>query len=202
MCASLMWFGGSLLGRLGGKIVSAYKNALITAIPHLRQYAHSVICAPNEADELVREALLRTLAQIKQREEETSHRREVFANLQALLEDRRVKSVRFKTLAESAGGSDNDARANSLSGEDTLIAALQALPFDQRCCLLLVTMGEFSYDDIATIMASSVGSVRAKLTQARENLTPAPDHIRIESIDQPMARQDRSAGIERVFGQL
>jgi RNA polymerase sigma-70 factor (ECF subfamily) len=57
--------------------------------------------------------------------------------------------------------------------DDTLVAALESLPPRERAVLLLRAIGEFSYAEIAALLAIPVGSVMGYLSRARNKLRRA-----------------------------
>jgi RNA polymerase sigma-70 factor (ECF subfamily) len=48
--------------------------------------------------------------------------------------------------------------------------AIARLPADQRAVLLLVTLEEMSYEDVARALAIPIGTVMSRLSRAREKL--------------------------------
>ena len=85
--------------------------------------------------------------------------------------------------AETAGG--NRARQVAVTTDAPDTEAVQAefvntlgqkmaeLPEDQREALMLRTIKDMSYDDIATMLQCSVGTVKSRIARAREALRQA-----------------------------
>jgi RNA polymerase sigma-70 factor (ECF subfamily) len=51
-----------------------------------------------------------------------------------------------------------------------LLRALNALPEEQRHVLILVTVEDFSYAEVAQILGIPIGTVMSRLARARERL--------------------------------
>jgi RNA polymerase sigma-70 factor (ECF subfamily) len=71
-------------------------------------------------------------------------------------------------VPDSAAGPEVEA----LRTEETerIQAALQRLPADQRLAVVLCDMQGFAYDEIATAMRCSVGTVKSRIARGREKL--------------------------------
>jgi RNA polymerase sigma-70 factor (ECF subfamily) len=59
-----------------------------------------------------------------------------------------------------------------------LWSALDALPFDQRTVIVLREIDGLSYDDIADSLNVAVGTVKSRLTRARQTLRHALREVR------------------------
>ena len=60
-----------------------------------------------------------------------------------------------------------------------LWAALDALPFDQRTVIVLREIDGLSYDDIAESLEVAVGTVKSRLTRARQTLREQLREVRV-----------------------
>jgi RNA polymerase sigma-70 factor (ECF subfamily) len=61
---------------------------------------------------------------------------------------------------------------------ERLWAALDRLPFDQRSVIVLREVDGMSYDDIAFSLGVAVGTVKSRLTRARQTLRRQLQEVR------------------------
>ena len=133
---------------------------IIPHLPGLRRYARLLTGDPHRADDLVQDALLRAWL--------FTVMHNVFINQ---LRAAPPASVQFDDLAE-AGHSEDPAVAIDLQ------RALARLPDDQREVLLMVTVEDFSYADVARVTGVPVGTVMSRLSRARRRLREAMEGAR------------------------
>ena len=67
------------------------------------------------------------------------------------------------------GADGRDAMASRLALQDTM-AALMALPEDQRAVMLLVAVEGFSYRDAAEVLDVPIGTIMSRISRARLEL--------------------------------
>jgi RNA polymerase sigma-70 factor, ECF subfamily len=76
----------------------------------------------------------------------------------------------YDRLTEGDGGaSDEDSVVERLS-QDDIVAALSAVPHDFRDVIVLVDIGDFSYQDAAQILDIPIGTVMSRLHRGRRIL--------------------------------
>jgi RNA polymerase sigma-70 factor (ECF subfamily) len=75
----------------------------------------------------------------------------------------------YNRLEERAGESDEDRVVERLS-QDDIVSALSAVPRDFRDVIVLVDIGEFTYQDAAQILDIPVGTVMSRLHRGRRIL--------------------------------
>ena len=75
-----------------------------------------------------------------------------------------------KLEREAGSGSHDEERLIERLSQADLIASLAALPHDFRDVLVLVDLGDFSYNDTAQILGIPVGTVMSRLHRARRIL--------------------------------
>ena len=75
----------------------------------------------------------------------------------------------YDKLAETDGGSDEERVVERLS-QDDIVAALSAVPHDFRDVIVLVDLGDFSYQDAAQILDIPIGTVMSRLHRGRRIL--------------------------------
>ena len=65
------------------------------------------------------------------------------------------------------GKNEPEHQALALERSRMLAAALAALPFDQRNCIVLYDVDGYDYGEIARIMGVSVGTVKSRIHRGR-----------------------------------
>lgn len=143
-------------------------------IPALRRYASTLLRDRQEIDDLVHDCLLRALDQMHTRREDADMRAWLFAIMHNLFVSRlRRKKVRGPMIPlEEVGDSALGVRATQeehVQARDVMLI-LGRLPEDQRSVLLLVTVEDLSYAQVAQILGIPIGTVMSRLARARERL--------------------------------
>src|ERR1700732_30392 len=148
-------------------------TSLIEAqIPRLRRYARALLRNPVDADDLVQETLLRALTKAHLWERGTDLRAWLFTMMHnqyvnfVRASARSGHQVSVDVIAEF--GRPGSQMAALELGE--LKTAIDRLPEEQRAVLLLIGLEGMGYDETPTIMSVPVGTVRSRLSRARETL--------------------------------
>ncbi len=148
------------------------RSDLLKAIPHLRAFAISLTGSLDQADDLVQEALVRALAHIDRFEPGTSMQAWLFTILRnqfhtSFRKGRReipdpdgIMAGMLSSLPEQEG---------HLDFAD-MQAALAQLSVKHREVLLLVGAEGLSYEEAAKIVGTNVGTVKSRMSRARERL--------------------------------
>ena len=76
----------------------------------------------------------------------------------------------YDKLAESDGGPGDEERVIERLSQDDIVAALAHVPHDFRDVLVLVDIGDFSYQDAANILDIPIGTVMSRLHRGRRIL--------------------------------
>ena len=76
----------------------------------------------------------------------------------------------YNKLEESAGENVDEERAVERLSQDSIVHALAAVPHNFRDVLVLVDIGDFSYQDAAQILDVPVGTVMSRLHRGRRIL--------------------------------
>lgn len=148
-------------------------------IPALRRYARSLLRDVTAADDLVQDCLERVIANWHRRRNDDP-RTWVFAILHNLA----VSSLR-QSARRGAHLSVDEVKDGALSRhpsqEDRLLQqdildAIGQLPEEQRSVLLLVSMEDMSYAQVAEVLATPIGTVMSRLSRARERLRQILEH--------------------------
>jgi RNA polymerase sigma-70 factor (ECF subfamily) len=76
----------------------------------------------------------------------------------------------YDRLAESGDGVSDEERVVERLSQDDIVTALSAVPHDFRDVIVLVDLGDFSYQDAAQILDIPVGTVMSRLHRGRRIL--------------------------------
>ena len=76
----------------------------------------------------------------------------------------------YDKLAESGDGLTDDDRVVERLSQDDVVSALSAVPHDFRDVIVLVDLGDFSYQDAAQILDIPIGTVMSRLHRGRRIL--------------------------------
>ena len=158
------------------------KSALIAEIPSLRAFAISLSGAPDRADDLVQETLVKAWAGFGSFTEGTSLRAWLFTILRNAFFSQYRKRRREVQDVDGAAAARLVTAPNQIAHLDVadFKVALERLPADQREALVLVGASGFSYEEAATISGCAVGTIKSRVNRARTRLMKM---LSIESID-------------------
>ena len=76
----------------------------------------------------------------------------------------------YDRLAESGDGVSDEDRVVERLSQDDIVTALSAVPHDFRDVIVLVDIGDFSYQDAANILDIPIGTVMSRLHRGRRIL--------------------------------
>ncbi|WP_137918540.1 sigma-70 family RNA polymerase sigma factor [Hydrogenophaga sp. 2FB] len=150
------------------------RSELIDQMPGLRRYARALTGDPWAADDLVQDTLERACSKWRLWTVGTDLRAWLFT----LMHNLHVSGLR-QTQRRSGSGTQVDPEdvAAELVAPDSaqdLVLDLQRcllrLPEEQRAVLLLVSLEDMSYDQVARITGTPVGTVMSRLSRARTRL--------------------------------
>lgn len=154
--------------------------ALLVELPRLRRYARALLGDRAAADDLVQYTLERAWEQQRQRRGGG----ELRPWLLRILHQLRGEQLRRAGPPAHAVGGDENAPPERRELLD-LDAALARLPEEQRAVLLLVSLEDMRYEDVAESLGLAPGSVLSCLSRAREHLRllldvqPMPPPLRV-----------------------
>lgn len=154
--------------------MSGVLSRIEACIPALRRYAFALLRSQQDADDLVQDTLLRALEKLHTRRDEAEVRPWLFAILHnSFVSQIRRGKVRLGTQvldpAEEAALSWNGGQEDNLRCRD-LLRALKCLPLEQRTVVLLVSVEDLSYAEVARVLGIPIGTVMSRLFRARERL--------------------------------
>jgi RNA polymerase sigma-70 factor, ECF subfamily len=153
--------------------VESKKQLIIDQIPALRRYARALTGDPHAADELVQDCLERGWSRFYLWRPGTDVRAWLFTIMHNLYANsvRKTKRTPVHTSfseVEEIGPVQPNQEANVEVA--SLVAALARLPDAQREVLLLVTLEDMSYAQVARVLGIPIGTVMSRLARARERL--------------------------------
>ena len=143
-------------------------------IPALRGYARALLCDAHDADDLVQDCLERVITKWSDRRDEASTRQWVFAIAHNLAMDalRRRKrrgalvSIENLDVPELRVDAPQEMHMQRLE----MIRAFNALSDEQRSVVLLVSVHDMSYAEVAAMLGIPVGTVMSRLSRGRARL--------------------------------
>jgi RNA polymerase sigma-70 factor (ECF subfamily) len=148
------------------------REVMLAAVPGLRAFAISLCGNVDRADDLVQEALLRALSNIRSFEPGTNMSAWLFTILRNLF---RSEYRKRRREVEDVDGSYAEQLAslpqqNSRVEINEFREALKLLPPEQRESLILVGASGFSYEEAAQICECAVGTIKSRVNRARRRL--------------------------------
>jgi RNA polymerase sigma-70 factor (ECF subfamily) len=143
---------------------------LVDLIPRLRRYARALVGDRATADDLVQDTLERAWTKLHLYRRGTDLRAWLFTVMHNVHVNR-VRATRPTDMLEDEMPelAQRPAQGDALLVRD-LDRAIARLPAEQRAVLLLVTLEEMSYDEVARALAIPIGTVMSRLSRAREKL--------------------------------
>ena len=146
--------------------------------------ARHLASSRDDADELVQETYARAFRSWRSYQPGTNLRAWLLRILTNLNIDRGRRSQRapqmqpleandyflYDKLAESDGGRGDEERVVERLSQDDIVTALSAVPHDFRDVIVLVDIGDFSYQDAAQILDIPIGTVMSRLHRGRRIL--------------------------------
>ena len=143
---------------------------LIELIPRLRRYARALVGDRASADDLVQDTLERAWAKLHLYRRGTDLRAWLFT----LMHNVHVNKVRATRVTDTLEDELPELAQRASQGDALLLRdldrAIARLPSEQRAVLLLVTLEEMSYEEVARALGIPTGTVMSRLSRAREKL--------------------------------
>jgi RNA polymerase sigma-70 factor, ECF subfamily len=155
---------------------AAFRTALIAEMPHVRAFSRSLcVGRQDEADDLTQEGLAKAWAARASFAADTNLRAWLFSIVRNTYRSSRRRTWR-ETLLENLDGV-----AGATSGRESAARvelddarrALSVLLEDQREALILVAIAGFSYEEAAQICNCAVGTIKSRVSRARQRLEDA-----------------------------
>jgi len=143
---------------------------LVELIPRLRRYARALVGDRATADDLVQDTLERAWAKLHLYRRGTDLRAWLFT----VMHNVHVNRVRASRVTDPLEDEMPELAQRAPQGDALLVRdldrAIVRLPAEQRAVLLLVTLEEMSYEQVARTLGIPIGTVMSRLSRAREKL--------------------------------
>jgi RNA polymerase sigma factor (sigma-70 family) len=143
---------------------------MVELIPRLRRYARALVGDRATADDLVQDTLERAWAKLHLYRRGTDLRAWLFT----VMHNVHVNRVRATRATDPLGDEMPELAQRAPQGDALLVRDLDRgiarLPAEQRAVLLLVTLEEMSYEQVARTLGIPIGTVMSRLSRAREKL--------------------------------
>jgi RNA polymerase sigma factor (sigma-70 family) len=143
---------------------------LVELIPRLRRYARALVSDRASADDLVQDTLERAWAKLHLYRRGTDLRAWLFT----VMHNVHVNKVRAMRTTELLDDEMPELAQRPTQGDALLVRDLDRLisllPMEQRAVLLLVTLEDMSYEEVARTLGIPMGTVMSRLSRAREKL--------------------------------
>ena len=158
-----------------------HEHELIALLPRLRRYARALAGDAGRADDLVQDTLERAWTKSALFRPGSDLRAWLFA----LMHNVYLNGVRRRIPGDAQSGSgrapdldddplaslvDPTASAEADAAVSDIGRALACLADEQRAAILLVTLEDMSYEDIARVQQVPIGTVMSRLARGRERL--------------------------------
>ncbi len=150
------------------------QDRIVEHIPRLRRYARALVGRAGEADDLVQDTLARAMDRLHTWRPERDLRVWLFALMHNLHVDQgRARRARpevalgEEALAAPAPGA---GEPPDVLAHRRLAWALARLPEPQRQVVLLVSLEQLTYDEVARALELPVGTVMSRLSRGRAAL--------------------------------
>nr|WP_316656202.1 RNA polymerase sigma factor [uncultured Gellertiella sp.] len=149
-----------------------FKREMLAALPNLRAFAVSLVGRHDRADDLVQDTIMKAWAK--------QESFEVGTNIKAWLIKILLNNFYSQMRKSGREVQDSDgilterlsvhpAQQGVLDLQDFRIA-LNTLPADQREAIILVGASGFSYEEAAEICSCAVGTIKSRVSRARQRL--------------------------------
>ena len=143
---------------------------LVELIPRLRRYARALVGDRATADDLVQDTLERAWAKLHLYRRGTDLRAWLFT----VMHNVHVNRLRASRATDTLEDEMPELAQRAPQGDALLVRDLDRgisrLPAEQRAVLLLVTLEEMSYEQVARTLGIPIGTVMSRLSRAREKL--------------------------------
>ena len=150
-----------------------FHNLIEREIPRLRRYARALTRSADRADDLVQETLLRAIAKAHLWQAGTDIRAWLFT----IMHNQYVNMVRSAMRGEATVDIEQMSSSLVATTDPTasrqlreLERALACLPGEQREVILLVGLEGMSYEAAAQVLSVPIGTIRSRLSRARDAL--------------------------------
>jgi RNA polymerase sigma-70 factor (ECF subfamily) len=179
------------------------KEAVVEVIPQLRRYALALTKDRSAADDLAQDVLLRAIERQGQFAQGTNLRAWLFTIMHNMFVDQVRRSRPFRSsvpLDECRLSLASSAAQEPWIELKELARAVDRLPLEQKATLLLVGLEGLTYEEAATVTGVAVGTVKSRVSRARETLRLETAAFGKEVRHDPAIEQYQIGGSERLRG--
>jgi RNA polymerase sigma-70 factor, ECF subfamily len=152
---------------------AALRDELVRWIPNLRAFALSLTQSAQHSDDLVQETLVKALTNLDKFQTGTNLRAWLFTILRnSFYNGIRYRKYHQTTALEDAGPGFLELRASQekyIEFQDVL-KSLSRLAPEQREAIILIAAEGLSYEEAAAVCNCPVGTVKSRLSRARQRL--------------------------------
>jgi RNA polymerase sigma factor (sigma-70 family) len=145
-------------------------DRMVELIPRLRRYARALVGDRSSADDLVQDTLERAWTKLHLYRRGTDLRAWLFT----VMHNVHVNKVRAMRPTDTLDEDTPEIALRASQGDSLVMRDLDRsialLPTEQRAVLLLVTLEDMSYDEVARTLEIPIGTVMSRLSRAREKL--------------------------------
>jgi RNA polymerase sigma factor (sigma-70 family) len=148
------------------------RKEVVQLIPALRAFARILCRSQENADDLVQETLIKAISSLGQYSEGTQLKSWLFTimrntfNTHYRKREREVVGIPAENLSTLISQPDQEWRART----SEVYAALMRLPAQYREILVLIVIQGESYESAAKICDCAIGTVKSRLSRARQRL--------------------------------
>jgi RNA polymerase sigma-70 factor (ECF subfamily) len=161
-----------------------FEEEVLELADQVYRVARRLVSTREEAEDLVQEAYARAFRSWRSYTPGTNLRAWLFRILTNLNIDRGRREQRapdtqpmeegdyylYNRLEETTGGAEDEERVVERLSQDAIVDALATLPHNYRDVVVLVDIGDFSYQDAAQILDIPIGTVMSRLHRGRRVL--------------------------------
>jgi RNA polymerase sigma-70 factor, ECF subfamily len=151
---------------------AAERAAMLQMIPALRAFAVSLTNSAEGADDLVQETLVRAMAHIHTFQTGTNMGAWLFTILRNLVfsqSRKKRRDVAYRLIFSQQSWKTHPEQHGKLELMQ-MREALMRIPSEQREAIILVGASGFSYEEAAEVIGCAVGTVKSRVSRARERL--------------------------------
>ncbi|GJD49940.1 hypothetical protein OPKNFCMD_2676 [Methylobacterium crusticola] len=160
------------LAARGASKADSFRDELLAAASSLRRFALTLTANPARADDLVQDTMLKAWQSRGRFEAGTNLNAWLFTIMRNAFYSEHRKRSREVEDGEGVYSSRLTTAPNQGDRLDVqdLQTALNKLVAEQREALMLVAVGDLSYEDAAALMQCKVGTVKSRVCRARDKL--------------------------------
>ncbi len=153
--------------------MAALRQDMLALLPDLRAFARFLVRDPGTADDLVQDTVVRALGALEQFRAGTNLKAWLFTILRNLFFEQSRRRRREAAALSAHGPTEETVRAEQADPSDLrdLQRTLWSLPPLLREALVLVGAQEQTYEEAASICGVAVGTMKARVSRARTQLT-------------------------------